>query len=204
MSDLFERSGGVLPMEDAELEFFPCWLAAGESQFLLDTLLSDTPWRQDSITLFGKTVPQPRLTAWYGEDDAIYQYSGLRLEPLPWTSTIQSLKERVSQACAVNFNSVLLNLYRNERDSMGMHADDEPELGKQPVIASLSLGAPRILQWKHRQRKGLGSQRLLLEDGSLLVMRGNTQRCWKHGINKQRTPCGPRINLTFRCIESNS
>lgn len=148
--------------------------------------------------MFGRTVPAPRLEAWYGDPGAAYTYSGLAHEPLPWTAELQDLRERVESATATTFNSVLANLYRSGADSNGWHADDEPELGEQPVIASLSLGATRRFLLRHRAS---GERvELMLEAGSLLVMRGATQQCWQHCVPKQRTVQAPRINLTFRRV----
>ena len=195
---LFAASGEALPLPDADLWLFPDF--AGEDRETLPSLLQQTPWRSDTISLFGKRYLQPRLTAWYGDPGCSYRYSGLDLEPLPWTPLLQSLRERVEQVSGARFNSVLLNHYRDQRDSMGMHADDEPELGPEPVIASLSFGDRRTLVLRHRYRKSLETVKLPLEHGSLLLMRGSTQQFWKHGINKERRPCGARVNLTFRRI----
>ncbi len=195
---LFAASGETLPLPDADLWLFPDF--AGEDRETLPSLLQQTPWRSDTISLFGKSYLQPRLTAWYGDPGCSYRYSGLDLEPLPWTPLLQSLRERVEQVSGARFNSVLLNHYRDQRDSMGMHADDEPELGPEPVIASLSFGDRRTLVLRHRYRKSLETVKLPLEHGSLLLMRGSTQQFWKHGINKERRPCGARVNLTFRRI----
>jgi alkylated DNA repair dioxygenase AlkB len=172
--------------------------AAPEAVFA--QLRDDTAWQQETILLWGKRIPQPRLTAWVGDADAAYTYSGLHLEPQPWPPLLTALRERVQAASGAAFNSVLLNLYRDGRDSMGLHSDDEPELGLRPVIASLSLGAEREILFRHKTRRDLKLLRLPLPSGSLLIMRGDTQRDWKHGIEKTRQPCGPRINLTFRQI----
>lgn len=166
----------------------------------MDDLLSQTHWRQESITLWGKRYQQPRLIAWHGSPGASYRYSGTTLQPLPWTPTLLQLRRLVEDQTGSPFNSVLLNYYRDQSDSMGMHADDEPELGPRPVIASLSLGEERTLVFKHRRRRDLPPLRLALPPGSLLVMSGDTQANWKHGIAKLRRPCGPRLNLTFRYI----
>ena len=163
---------------------------------ILARLVAKTAWRAEVVTVWGKQHPQPRLTAWYGA--AAYTYSGLTLEPLPWTPLLQMLKSAVEQASGRSFNSVLLNYYRNERDSMGMHSDDEPELGPAPVIASVSFGATRTFILKHKVSKR--TVRLPLEAGSMLLMAGATQSHWLHGINKQTRPLSPRVNLTFRNI----
>lgn len=167
---------------------------------LLEALIAETPWQAEDITLFGKTHPQPRLVAWYGDPGTAYTYSGIRHEPLPWTAQLTSLKAKVEACCEQSFNSVLLNYYRNGRDSMGMHADDETELGPEPVIASLSLGEQRKLRFRHKRDKSVPGIDLPLPSGSLLVMRGATQQNWKHGLNKLARACGPRVNLTFRHI----
>lgn len=171
-------------------------------QTLLDRLIAETRWRHETISLWGKTYLQPRLIAWYGDPGATYTYSGLQLEPLPWTPLLADVKTTVERLTDTAFNSVLLNYYRDHRDSMGLHSDDEAELGARPVIASLSLGAERTLILKHRGDKTRRQVRLPLAGDSLLVMRGDTQRTWKHGINKETQPCGPRVNLTFRRIDT--
>lgn len=163
-------------------------------------LIDKVPWRTDNIVVCGKTYPQPRLTAWYGDDGADYTYSGIHLKPLPWTHTLIDIKNRVEKIAGIDFNSVLLNYYRDHRDSMGLHSDDEPELGRRPIIASVSLGEERAFILKHKSRRDLKTIRLKLTSGSLLLMKGETQHHWKHGIEKARRPCGPRVNLTFRRI----
>ncbi len=189
-----------IAMPGAQVDYRPAMELSPSADECLARLIDDTPWRQDPITLFGKTVMQPRLHAWYGDKDAHYQYSGLALAPLAWTPLLLSIKAQVEAACEHTFNSVLLNYYRDHRDSMGMHADDEPELGPEPVIASLSLGEQRPLRFKHRHNRSIESVKLPLAHGSLLVMAGETQRNWHHGMAKQARPCGPRVNLTFRKI----
>ncbi len=166
----------------------------------LHALTVQTAWRQDDIMLFGKPVRQPRLHAWHGDANAAYTYSGLRNAPLPWTPLLSDIKQRVEAACSATFNSVLLNLYRDQQDSMGMHADDERALGPAPVIASLSLGATRRFILKHRSNRQVQPVRLDLADGDLLLMKGMTQANWKHGLPKQRANCEPRLNLTFRSV----
>lgn len=195
---MFEKQ--LIELPGAKLEFFPQIDLGAPATVLFDRLSNSLDWRSESITLFGKTMPQPRLVAWYGDADAQYGYSGKRLQTLPWTAELLDLRERLEFLTGVAFNSVLANLYRNEQDSMGLHADDEPELGERPVIASLSLGETRSFRLKHRKRRELAPLKLALSSGSLLVMRGETQRYWKHEIPKSRVPCGPRINLTFRLV----
>ena len=187
-------------MQDGQLLFSPQADLGDPDTVWFERLLAETPWREESITVYGKTHKQPRLMAWYGDPSARYTYSGLTSVPLPWSDSLLTLKERVETISDARFNSVLLNLYRNERDSMGLHADDEPELGPEPTIASLSLGEERTLYFQHNRRGAAKNINLKLPSGSLLLMRGATQANWKHGIRKLSRACGPRINLTFRWI----
>lgn len=199
MSDLFagaERLG----IPGADVVYHRHLLPMSGAARMLRRLIDDIAWRQDSIVLWGKSVPQPRLTAWYGDAGRSYTYSGLTLDPLPWTDDLELLRVMAESAADARFNSVLLNYYRDHNDSVGFHSDDEPELGATPVIGSISLGATRTLTFKPRKRKDLESVRIALESGSLLVMKGDTQRNWKHAVAKESRPCGPRVNLTFRRI----
>jgi len=187
-----------LPIADADISLYQQVDLGQSYDDLLHELINDTVWRQEEITLYGKTHRQPRLSAWYGGKEINYCYSGISMQPRPWSQTLLSLKARIESLVARSFNSVLLNYYRDHRDGMGMHSDDESELGKQPVIASLSLGEERTLLLRHRY--DLNTLKLPLPSGSLLVMKGSTQSYWKHGIMKQKQRCGPRVNLTFRTI----
>ena len=187
-------------MPDADVRYFERVALPAADDVLLAALTAETPWRSEEIVVWGKRHLQPRLSAWYGDPGAAYTYSGIDLHPLPWTPLLAQLRDAVAEATGATYNSVLLNLYRNERDSMGMHSDDEPTLGPRPVIASLSLGATRTFVLKHRSDRTLRPVRIALPSGSLLLMQGDTQRCWKHGIDKQTRPLGPRLNLTFRRI----
>ena len=189
-----------LNLPAAELLLDPNFLGPSEAAALLTELTRDVPWQQQPIRLFGREVMQPRLTAWYGDPAATYQYSGLRLEPLTWTPDLQQLRQRVEAAAGTRFNSVLLNLYRTGQDSMGYHADDEPELGPEPIIASLTLGATRTFRLKPRPGLAAEALSLPLTSGSLLLMRGPTQRYWLHALPKTTRPVGPRLNLTFRWV----
>ena len=187
-----------LDLPDADLCL---WREAGlvrDPDALLRRLLAECEWRQERVTVYGKSWPQPRLSAWYG--DYGYSYSGIRLHPLPWTGLLRSLKSRVERLTGCEFNSVLLNYYRDGNDAMGLHSDDETELGARPAIASFSLGEARDLILKHRSRRDLGTLKLALPSGSLLLMQGETQRHWRHGINRSRRPLSARVNLTFRRI----
>lgn len=200
--DLFApaQSFQRLPLPDAEVLLLRQLALPGSAEDLLQQLIEQIAWRQEQIELWGKRYLQPRLIAWHGDAGRSYRYSGLALEPQPWTPLLQALRHAVETACGEVFNSVLLNHYRNGRDSMGMHSDDEPELGEQPLIASLSLGEPRNLIFKHKRISTLAPVQVPLPSGSLLLMKGDTQRYWKHGIAKSNRPLGPRVNLTFRQI----
>lgn len=174
------------------------WLDEHEADDLFAALARDVPWQEQAITLFGRRILQPRLTAFFGDPCAVYTYSGLTMTPLAWTAPLSDIRVRVERFANVPFNAVLLNYYRDGRDSMGMHADDEPELGKDPLIASLSLGATRRFVLLPRKGKD-GAVELQLSHGSLLVMAGTTQHHYRHGLPKQRG-AGARINLTFRRV----
>lgn len=173
---------------------------AGTSYF--QRLHKAVEWRTETITLFGKTHLQPRLIAFYGDQGVSYTYSRRHLEASGWIPVLHELKTIAEDVTATRYNCVLANLYRNERDSMGMHSDDEPELGNEPVIVSMSFGQTRTLLMKHRTRKDLPSVRIPLTSESILVMRGTTQQHWLHGIEKKTRSIGPRINLTFRLIKT--
>ncbi|TNE40793.1 MAG: alpha-ketoglutarate-dependent dioxygenase AlkB [Sphingomonadales bacterium] len=189
-----------LALPDGDLRLFPAIDFAPTGKDMLSRLQASIPWRQESITLFGRTHAQPRLICWMGDAGCTYRYSGRTWHPEPWDSLVADLRSQVEGLTGERFNSALLNLYRNGSDSMGFHADDEPELGKTPVIASLSFGAERVMHFRHRHDHSLPTRKIALPDGSLLVMRGETQANWRHAIPKTRRPVGPRINLTFRRI----
>ena len=190
----------LLPQAEVLLDLH--FLAPEAAENLLTELMNTVAWRQEPIKLFGKEVLQPRLTAWHGDPAARYSYSGLALEPEPWTPALQQLRQQVEAASNARFNSVLLNLYRTGQDSMGWHADGEPELGPEPVIASVSLGATRRFRLRPRDAQWLTHEPVSLElaSGSLLLMRGPTQHHWLHAVPKTARPTAPRLNLTFRLI----
>ncbi|MEY4509116.1 MAG: hypothetical protein RLZZ450_1238 [Pseudomonadota bacterium] len=188
--------------EGAYLEWLERWLEPEEAARTFGDLAHEVPWEARAIRIFGREVMQPRLVSWHGEPEAEYTYSGVLQRPLPFTPTLTRLRVALTEQLAVPFNSVLCNLYRDGRDSMGMHSDAEPELGRDPVVASLSLGAARKFTLRHRRGPAHGKLDLWLGSGSLLVMRGSTQHVYRHGVPKVSTPVGPRINLTFRWIES--
>ena len=182
------RDGGVLV-------FDPSFLDDVEADALMASLRVATPWTQEA----SRGRPFPRLTAWYADAGLSYSYSGVTHLPIPWTAELLEIKARMERASSTTWNSLLLNYYRDGRDSMGFHADDEAELGLNPVIGSMSLGASRRFVLKHLATRE--TLNFTLEHGSLLIMAGTTQHFWKHAIPKTAKPVGPRINLTFRSIE---
>lgn len=199
--DLFPRFPlDALPIPGAEIQFMHHLFSAEESDRIFAELLQTIEWRQDEIFIYGKKMLQPRLTAWYGDDGTYYRYSGLPLVPRPWTPLLLQLKKRVEDVTASCYNSVLLNLYRDGNDSVGWHSDNESELGREPIIASVSFGQARTFQLKPKKRTGEPSTRIELTHGSLMVMRGATQRNFVHAVLKSSKVDRPRINLTFRTI----
>lgn len=196
--DLFAPQAGLLPLplDDGELGWMAQLPLPWSNADVFARLLAETDWREETVVIYGTRHLQPRLSAWYGEK--AYAYSGLRLQPTPFTPLLLTLRDAVEDATGHAFNSVLLNYYRNERDSMGLHSDDEPELGPRPAIASLSFGEARTFILKHKHTRQ--TVRVPLTDGSLLLMAGDTQQYWLHGINKMTKSLQGRINLTFRKI----
>ncbi|GAA4025930.1 alpha-ketoglutarate-dependent dioxygenase AlkB family protein [Actimicrobium antarcticum] len=205
--DLFagtDRGLESLPLPDGDLRFQRNFYPAATCSALQRGLIDDTAWRHEQLTLFGKRHWQPRLVAAHGDTGVIYTYSGLTLPMQPWTPALRQIRDDVEHAAGCRFNTVLLNLYRDQHDSMGWHSDDESVLGDAPVIASLSLGATRLFQLRHKNRRDLNTVSLALDDGSLLLMAGSTQRFWKHALGKSRQHCEARINLTFRQVFSDA
>lgn len=188
-----------LLLADAELEFQPAWLDQATADLWLAQLLAATPWQQPLLQLYGRQVRVPRLLAWYGDAEASYRYSGLTHRPLPWTPLLAQIRAQVAAAVGQPLNGVLLNYYRDGQDSMGWHSDDEAELGANPLVASLSLGGSRRFDLRRKGHSRI-EHSLLLNHGSLLVMRGSTQHYWQHQVAKTRSSCAPRLNLTFRMI----
>ena len=186
-------------LDGGELELWTDFIAASEQPELYSALAVVLPWQQREIKMFGRLVLEPRVTAWIGDPGAVYTYSGRVNVPAPWPEVLQSLRTRVAERAGAVFNCVLANLYRDGHDSMGLHSDAEPELGENPVIGSLSLGATRRFQLRHRKRREAKLD-LDLPSGSLLVMRGTTQHYYRHGVPKQPTVHTARMNLTFRRI----
>lgn len=188
-----------LDLPDAEVHYCPGWLDPAAAEVAFAALIAEIDWQVHRIRLFGREVDTPRLCSWIGDPGAAYAYSGTRFEPRAWTPTLQRLRERLQGEGVGTFNSVLANRYRSGRDSMGWHSDDERELGPAPVIASISLGAPRRFRLRHRRDPALRAE-LELEPGSLLIMQGQTQRHYRHDLPRTARPVGERINLTFRWI----
>ncbi len=184
-----------------EIQYFPSLFNLDESHDFLNRLQTEIAWRQEPIRIFGKLVMQPRLTALYGDLEKEYRYSGLLMKPLAWTETLLEIKKRIEGLSDVTFTTALLNLYRNEKDSMGWHRDNEKELGPNPVIGSVSFGATRSFQLRHYYKKNL-KEVIDLEHGSFLLMRGSTQHFWEHCLPKRSKSCEPRINITFRVIKN--
>lgn len=191
-----------IPLPDADISYFHDFIPHDESIQYLETLLAEVAWQQNEIKMFGKVYNEPRLTAWYGDQGLTYKYSGIQLKPTPWTDHLDELKSKVNAAAYTEFNSALLNYYRDGQDSMGYHQDNEPELGLNPVIASLTFGASRIFQLKHITDKSIKRKDIPLKSGSLLIMAGATQHYWKHQIPKTKIPIGPRLNITFRVVKN--
>lgn len=188
----------LLPF-DGFLGYDPHLLAQDAADLAFRTLLQEIDWHHEPITMFGKRVMQPRLTALYGDPNITYRYSGTTMQPRPWTPTVRAIRELCERVTETTFTTVLLNLYRNGHDSMGWHRDNERSLGTEPIIASVSLGATRLFQCKHRTDRTLRLS-LPLEHGSLVVMQGAMQEHWYHQVSKEPKVLEPRINLTFRRI----
>lgn len=183
---------------DGELYYWPGFYWPETADDYYRKLYRNLAWRQEQLFIYGRWVNVPRLMAWYGDPAAHYRYSGVEHAPLAWTADLQTLRGDVESVCGHAFNSVLANLYRDGQDSMGCHADDEQELGRNPLIASLSFGDSRLLRFKHR--KTGRTLDVELSHGDLLVMAGELQHHWRHELPKTRKFKQPRINLTFRRV----
>ena len=188
----------IILHKDGLVNYYGKILAYQEANQYLDLLMQNILWKNDEVILFGKHIVTKRKTAWYGDSDYLYTYSNITKQALPWTKELYGLKQMVEEFAGVKFNSCLLNLYHNGNEGMGWHSDDEKSLGKDNTIASLSFGAERKFLFKHKQTKQIIS--LVLEHGSLLIMKAATQRNWLHSLPKSKNIVQPRINLTFRTI----
>lgn len=199
MNSLFPQEKIIFDLPDAEIEYYPDFFSSAKANELFQLLQTEVPWQQDNITVFGKTHPQPRLTSLYGNEGKPYGYSNIIMQPHTWSPLIIFIKEEIEKVGTENFTTVLLNKYRDGKDSNGWHADNEKELGRNPIIASVSFGAERVFQLKHNSLDA--KQNIVLQHGSLLIMKGTTQHFWKHQIPKTTKLIGTRINLTFRIIK---
>lgn len=203
--DLFAEveAGRPVPitLPDAELTLFKGFYAAPEADALLAQLTAEIRWQQENIRMYGKVHAVPRLSAWYGEPGKSYTYSGITTHPEPWTPLLLAIKQRLEAVSGIVFNSVLLNRYRSGADGVAWHSDDEPELGQNPVIGSLSLGETRDFDLRHKTRQPVQKHRLALGHGDYLLMAGATQQHWQHQVPKSKKVLGERLNLTFRVIQ---
>ncbi|WP_250657476.1 alpha-ketoglutarate-dependent dioxygenase AlkB family protein [Alkalimarinus coralli] len=190
-----------LPIEEGQLALWYPLFTSSEADTLFTRLSETLAWTQDEMKIAGKVIPIPRLQAWYGDDNSHYGYSGISLPPINWTEELRYIKQKIEAITQQPYNSVLANYYRDGNDSVSWHQDNEPELGHNPVIASLSLGATRQFQLRHIARKH-STIKLNLPHNALLLMSGETQKNWQHQIPKTKKAVGPRINLTFRLIYS--
>jgi alkylated DNA repair dioxygenase AlkB len=195
----FEIPNPIIKLKDAELLYHPSFFDNSESDRIFKTLLETIEWKQDKIMMYGKELTLPRLSAWYGDNNKPYTYSGLTLNPLPWTDELLQIKEKIEAEAKVKFSSVLLNRYRDGQDHVGWHTDAEKELGKNPVIGSVNFGATRKFQLRriddHKEKFEIE-----LKHGTFLVMQGSTQHFWQHQVPKTVIKIGERLNLTFRVI----
>lgn len=189
----------TIDLQDGELVYDTNFLSSAEADNLLHTLTEEVNWRQDRIHLFGKEHPIPRLQSFQGDPGISYLYSNLKLDAESWHPALKQLKNDLVEPCGTMFNAVLLNLYRNGQDSMGWHSDDELELGQNPIIASISLGEERRFLLRRKDDHSI-KREIVLEHGSLLVMRGTLQHFWQHSVPRTQKPREPRINLTFRYV----
>lgn len=189
-----------LSMPDADVVIYRNLFSEKESDRLLSELYNTTNWKQESIKMYGKSLPIPRLTAWYGNSGKSYTYSKIAMNPEPWSAALLEIKLKIEGLSGVEFNSVLLNLYRNGSDSVSWHSDDEPELGENPLIGSVSFGGTRRFIFRHKYKKELKKE-VELTHGSFLIMRGATQHFWQHQIPKTVKSVESRINLNFRVIK---
>ena len=195
----FKNNCQNLHLPGADLLFYPDWLPVELANSLMKAALENIAWECHRIKIFGREVDSPRLSCWIGDAGASYVYSQTRFEPNAWLPELQVTRQRLQNEFECQFNSVLANRYRNGQDSMGWHSDDEHELGKQPVIASISLGATRRFSFKAKTA-GAKAAHIELPHGSLLLMRGDTQKNYRHALAKTSKPVGERINLTYRNI----
>ncbi len=187
-------------LPDCDISYFSDFITQEKANIFFERFKKTIPWQQDDIKVFGKIYAQPRLTALFAGNKNSYSYSNITMHPHEFTPELLEIKKKLENKIDVSFTSCLLNLYRDGQDSNGWHADNEKELGTNPVIASITLGQERYFHLKHRTKKEL-KHKLLLEHGSLLLMKGATQHHWLHQIPKTKKLIKERINLTFRVIK---
>jgi alkylated DNA repair dioxygenase AlkB len=192
-----DDTGNLLP-NDGKVYYYGKILNSRSASQIFDLLMKNVLWKNDEVIIFGKHITTKRKAAWYGDSDYLYTYSNSTKQALPWTEELSWLRQIIKELIGTKFNSCLLNLYHNGNEGMGWHSDDEKSLGKNNTIASLSLGAERNFLFKHKQTKQIVS--LVLEHGSLLVMKDATQSNWLHSLPKSKNVIDSRINLTFRTI----
>lgn len=198
---LFTEDTTQFDLPDAELHYRPQFFPKQTADRLLQELMEKIEWTQNKIRFYGKESLVPRLEAWYGDPGKSYAYSGIQMNPKPWTKELVEIKEAIEKEAGVPFNSVLINYYRDGKDRVAWHSDDEKELGHNPIIGSVSLGAERKFKLRHKKYKENGLKtEIMLQHGSFLLMKGPTQHHWMHEIPRTAKPIGPRINLTFRII----
>ena len=196
----FETNVFNAALPDDLLDYRPCIFTPEESDVLLEKLVSETRWIQETVQMYGKMIKTPRLIAWYGDGNKFYTFSGTKYNPLPWTEYLLRVRSLIEPIAGIKFNTVLLNYYRDGNDSVAWHSDDEYELGVKPVIASVSFGQVRRFDVREKQNHK-NKHEINLENGSLLVMKGDLQKLWEHRIAKSKVPMKPRVNLTFRVIK---
>ncbi|WP_238934886.1 alpha-ketoglutarate-dependent dioxygenase AlkB family protein [Aurantibacter crassamenti] len=190
-----------LNLPDSEILYFKDFLNKSEAEFYFESLKTNVPWQQDNIKVYGKVYAQPRLTALYSNNSKPYSYSNITMHPHEFSKELLAIKQKVEHVVSkVEFTTCLLNLYRDGKDSNGWHADNEKELGENPIIASVTLGQERFFHLRHKKDKSL-KHKILLQHGSLLLMKGKTQHYWQHQIAKTAKPISERINATFRIIK---
>jgi len=191
-----------LSLSNAEITFYPHFFSREESDDFLEKLMNTIKWQRDYISLYGRQIPIPRQTAWYGDEDRSYTYSRIRMLPKAWNDTLLKIKQRVENVTKIQYNSVLVNLYRDGKDGVAWHSDDEPELGDTPIIGSVSFGGERRFMLKPKNKTLQEKHEILLNHGSFLLMTGTTQKHWLHQIPKTSKKVEQRINLTFRIIKN--
>lgn len=199
--ELFTNNPIPENLPNADIQYISDFFSKKKSDQMLKTLIQNIKWRQNTIQFYGKRSLVPRLEAWYGDVGKSYSYSGIQMNPTPWSEELLEIKQAIEKHTNSPFNSVLINYYRDGKDRVAWHSDDEKELGRNPVIGSISFGAERKFKLRHKEYQRNGCRvEMKLEHGSLLLMKGETQHHWVHEIPRTALAIAPRINLTFRSI----